>query len=190
MVMREWLRGAPGHIAECDRYRLLPVYALLLVAMVRVLWLAPFELDYVYYKIYLGFWVWESEVLAEHGAIFLAICLALIGLFRRPVTAKILSATALILALNTLWDLQGWANPVAVFWREFTYWSFDMPIGFLEARARPNTIPHTGAYAVYAVMIWLLVRPLYRRLGPRLQRLANSLPERHPWLRALDRPLL
>lgn len=136
----------------------------------------------MWYKIYLGFWVWELQKLAQHGALLLAIFLGLVGLCRRPFLAKLLSITSLMLAVNALWAINiNWLHPLAVAWSGLTYWSFDMPIGYLQSKARPNYINLGTVYLIYAVMLWLLARPFYRRLNTKLTRAFTETARRMGW---------
>lgn len=180
--MRQWLQRAASHIADSDRYRLLPVYAFLLVLMVRVFDLLPATPDFVWYKIYLGFWVWELQVLAERGALILALCLAVVGLFRRPFLAKFFSISSLMLAGNTIWAVEvDWFHPFAIVWKYITFWSFDMPIGYLESKAHPNYISLGSAYLVYAILLCVLAWPFYRRLTIKLTRTLAVATKRMGW---------
>ncbi len=190
--MRKWLHIAANHVSENDRYRHAALYSILLAGLFQTInhWPA----DSLYFWATLehpwisGFQTWVVRV-----TLLLSIALGLIAVLQRPWAAKVLGAIGVAYAARSLWSYEYYITgqtPIADATRWVLYWAFDLPMEFIHRISFDSSTVATPLYALYLALIWLLLRPLYFRLGAPIKRLEGRIVDRWPHLERLARPLL
>jgi hypothetical protein len=187
------LQNAIHHVQNDDRYRLCPLYSVLLVWTIWVLYQWPWSKKlFVLYREYP--WIPTYERIAEGCVLGLSVLLGLLGLARRGWLPKLVSIYAIYhavpLFLTNLywwWDLPG-------LWTDFTWYAFDVPIAWIHRHAGTDVFTRTSLYAVYLLALYLILRPPAKRLANHLWflvlRIEDRIIFRYPFMERWNRPVL
>lgn len=185
---RSFLKTTRDHIQNEDRYRLYPLYALVLISIQHLRWLWPFDIEVVRLGYLFSPWAYDVGEACSAAAMVLALLLGVVGVWRRPVIAKGLSIWAIYLSVN--WLTWGWVSGIpGRLWTTVLWYTFDLPTIYIEDVAIGNAPAQTTLWAIYLLVVWIAVRPLLKRSWRGVLWLEERVLEKWPVLSRLERPL-
>ncbi len=185
----EFLKGARDHIQKEDRYRLYPLYALALIGVQHLRWLWPFDTEVVRLGSLFSPWAYDVGEACSTASLVLALLLALVGVWRRPMVAKALSIWGIYLSVN--WLTWGWVSGIpGRLWTTVLWYTFDLPTIHIEEVAIGNAPAQTTLWFIYLLIVWLAVRPLLKRSWRGVLWIESKILAKWPVMQRLERPLL
>lgn len=190
--MRKWLHIAADHVCENERYRHAALYSVLLVGLFQTIKHWPADSLYFWAQIEHP-WIIELQTWVVRVTLLLSIALGLVAVLQRSWVAKVLGVIGVAYAAQSLWSYEymgAGQTPIADATRWVLYWAFDIPMEFIHRISFDSSTVATPLYALYLALIWLLLRPLYYRLGTPIKRIEERIVDRWPRLEKLARPLL
>ena len=182
------LQNAIRHIQNNDLYRFFPLYSVLLMLtfMVLIYWPLTNKLLVIYREYN---WLIEFTWIAEACVLWLSLILGVIGFVRRGLLSKVLSGYAVYHSLQFLFWRSDWPAGRDI-WMDFTWYVFDIPIAWIHRSVGSDAFARTSLYAVYLLSLYLLLRPLAKRLWPIILRIEEQLIAHYPFMERWKRPVL
>jgi hypothetical protein len=182
------LQNAIRHVQNDDTYRFFPLYSvlLMLIYMVLIYWPLTDKLLVIYREYN---WIIEFTWIAEACVLWLSLILGIIGFIRRGLLPKVLSVYAVYHSFRFLFWRLDWPMGRDI-WMDFTWYAFDVPIAWIHQTVGTDAFARTSLYAVYLLALYLLLRPLAKRLWLIVLRMEDRLIARYPLIERWKRPIL
>jgi hypothetical protein len=181
-----WFQTAQRHVEDEPSYRFYPAYSFLLALIVWVPLYWPFDLAIV--EVWRNHnWVAILDECATTTALWLAVCLGVVGLLRRPLIAKIASGVGIWMSLDLL--IPYLLYPLTWVTGEIFWYSFDLPSQWIERVAGTQTNASTMLWSLYLFVAWLVFRPALKKLPGVIRRLEGVILERWPFTKKYAKPL-
>jgi hypothetical protein len=181
---RRVLQDTRNYVQEQERFRLCPLYSVMLMLMIRTFWSWPYSRGLFETQVQHP-WLLKLEHLSWYAAPGLALILGIIGLYRRGWVAKGLSCIGVYLALEHLAYVD-WHG----LWMDAAYYIFDVPAAMITRTAGSDENMRTFLFALYLTTCYLLLRPFLKHAWRLVIRIEDALVLRHPMLARLQRPVL
>lgn len=180
---------AKVHIEGEPHYRYYSLYSALLVAFHIGIYYWPIDIDTLMLTIYNQRWLLLLRGALEQSSLWLALILGMIGLLRRPVLAKLLSAFGVLGSLQLLSD-GGFSALPGRAWTEAMWYVLDLPEKLVVRLGNGNAQLETICWSIYLFLLWLLVRPILKRGWKHVVQTERLIVGKWPRLSQLNGPLL
>lgn len=186
-VAISWLRTAKRHFAEHERYRWWPLYSACLAGFMYSTCYWPWSDDVIIAYSLEPWFFWFDRLTWDTG-LWLCIALGAVGLMRSSWIAKGLSIYGIWVGHYFLTPTYWY--PLDRLWTEFTWYTFDLPGKLIHGFAGEGTPASTLFWFIYLVLVWIVLRPLFKKAYRRVLKLEGYILNRWPAMKRFEKPVM
>jgi hypothetical protein len=181
-----WLKAAKRHFSEHKRYRWWPLYSACLAVFIYSTCYWPWSKDVLIAYRLEPWLIWLDRISWDSG-LYLCIGLGVVGLMRSSWIARGLS-------IYGIWVGQYFLtpnlSPLAWAWKELTWYTVDLPDKLINSYTGEGTAASMFLWFMYLVMVWIVLRPIFKRAYVHVRKLEARILDRWPVMNRFAKPVM